>query len=58
MQHDGFLIAIFLIIGLALPGFVFYRVFTTAYTGINTAKSKGEKYRKVSAEEAAAEEDN
>lgn len=36
MQHDGILVIIFLVLGLVIPAVVFMRVYSTAFSGLNS----------------------
>lgn len=43
MQHDGFLIVIFFVLALVVPGLIFMRVYGTAVAGVNSTKSSDKK---------------
>lgn len=42
MKHDGLLIAIFLILGLVIPAIVFMRVYSTAFSGMDSSNNRAQ----------------
>lgn len=51
MQHDGFLILIFVVLGLVVPGVVFLRVYSTAFSGLDKSSKAAQAAREQASRE-------